>query len=176
MRGISMMVFLLLNLFCLHETTIARPESISLLKPLFCNDYIASKVDQFQTTLCPPPDNSNFVTIKSLKEYNTALENLEDKRLPGILYFTSEWCLSCKSLLSPFLKEESNKYSDVTTYKIDVDEEDLESVLSQLRISSVINEDQWELQETAIIIVLSSSNLDEWWSGKGAFQQVLCTW
>ncbi|XP_050229077.1 thioredoxin O2, mitochondrial-like isoform X3 [Mercurialis annua] len=137
MRGISMMVFLLLNLFCLHETTIARPESISLLKPLFCNDYIASKVDQFQTTLCPPPDNSNFVTIKSLKEYNTALENLEDKRLPGILYFTSEWCLSCKSLLSPFLKEESNKYSDVTTYKIDVDEEDLESVLSQLRISSV---------------------------------------
>ncbi|XP_050230839.1 thioredoxin O1, mitochondrial-like isoform X2 [Mercurialis annua] len=101
----------------LYQTTIASPAiNDSSLKPSLSNNlsaYTASKL-QFQRTLCSSPD----------------------KCLPAIFYFTAVWCGPCK-FIAPILKEESNKYPDVTTYKIDIDQEGLRSVLSRLGISAV---------------------------------------
>ncbi|EEF27933.1 Thioredoxin I, putative [Ricinus communis] len=131
-------------------------------KPLFCTDfstYTTTKSQslspslQFQRTLCSSPeflsffflrlkfdytssDNSKVVLIKSEEQFNTSMNNVQDKSLPAIFYFTAAWCGPCK-FISPILTEESKKYPDVTTYKIDIDQEGLRSKLNQLFISAV---------------------------------------
>ncbi|XP_050230838.2 thioredoxin O2, mitochondrial-like isoform X1 [Mercurialis annua] len=123
----------------LYQTTIASPAiNDSSLKPSLSNNlsaYTASKL-QFQRTLCSSPDDSNVMLIKSEEQFNSSMKNVQDKCLPAIFYFTAVWCGPCK-FIAPILKEESNKYPDVTTYKIDIDQEGLRSVLSRLGISAV---------------------------------------
>ena len=52
---------------------------------------------------------------------NSSLENLlQIKSDLHILYFTASWCGPCKTI-SPYVKELSNLYKNVTFYKIDVD-------------------------------------------------------
>ncbi|KAG7598828.1 Thioredoxin domain [Arabidopsis suecica] len=66
-------------------------------------------------------DRSSFVVLKSEAEFNSALSKARDGSLPSVFYFTAAWCGPCR-LISPVILELSNKYPDVTTYKVDIDE------------------------------------------------------
>ncbi|XP_062161444.1 thioredoxin O2, mitochondrial [Alnus glutinosa] len=79
---------------------------------------------------------SHFVLIQSENEFNSSLSKVQDESLPAIFYFTAVWCKPCR-LISPMLDVLSGKYPHVTTYKIDIDQEGLVSVLSKLDITSV---------------------------------------
>jgi len=83
-----------------------------------------------------PCPTEKFVLIKSEDEFNSTLSKVQDESLPAIFYFTAVWCGPCK-LAGPMLGVLANKYPHVTTYKIDIDQEGLGSVLSKLNIASV---------------------------------------
>ncbi|XP_059437713.1 thioredoxin O2, mitochondrial [Corylus avellana] len=83
-----------------------------------------------------PCPTEKFVLIKSENEFNSTLSKVQDESLPAIFYFTAVWCGPCK-LVGPILGVLNNKYPHVTTYKIDIDQEGLGSVLSKLNIASV---------------------------------------
>ncbi|WCJ28735.1 thioredoxin O1 [Euphorbia peplus] len=80
--------------------------------------------------------SSKIVLIKSEEEFNSSMKNVQDKSLPAIFYFTAVWCGPCK-FISPILEEKTKNYPDVTTYKIDIDQEGLGGVLNKLAISAV---------------------------------------
>ncbi|XP_076909569.1 thioredoxin O2, mitochondrial-like [Bidens hawaiensis] len=79
---------------------------------------------------------SRVVTVDSEDQFNTLLRKVQDESLPAIFYFTAAWCNPCK-LLAPHIVELSEKYTNVTTYKIDIDQEGLRGALEKLEISSV---------------------------------------
>ncbi|KAG6694968.1 hypothetical protein I3843_09G073600 [Carya illinoinensis] len=79
---------------------------------------------------------SNILLIKSENEFNSTLGKVQDESLPAVFYFTAVWCGPCK-FISPLIEELSEKYPHVKTYKIDIDQEGLGSVLSKLQITSV---------------------------------------
>jgi len=81
-------------------------------------------------------DAPNFVLLKSEDEFNSSLSKVQDESLPAIFYFTAVWCGPCR-LLGPMLGVLIEKYPHLTTYKIDIDQEGLGSVLSKLNIASV---------------------------------------
>lgn len=83
-----------------------------------------------------PSGSSNIVPIKSENEFNASLTKVQDESLPAIFYFTAVWCGPCR-FISPVIGELSEQYPHVKTYKIDIDEEGLGSVLSKLNISAV---------------------------------------
>ncbi|XP_024020165.1 thioredoxin O2, mitochondrial [Morus notabilis] len=86
--------------------------------------------------LSSPSGPSNIVTIKSEEGFKSAFKKVQDGSLPAIFYFTAVWCGPCK-LISPVIGKLSEEYPHVTTYKIDIDEEDLGKTLSELNITSV---------------------------------------
>ncbi|XP_041024067.1 thioredoxin O2, mitochondrial-like [Juglans microcarpa x Juglans regia] len=79
---------------------------------------------------------SNILLIKSENEFNSMLGKVQDESLPAVFYFTAVWCGPCR-FISPLIEEFSEKYPHVKTYKIDIDQEGLGSVLSKLQITSV---------------------------------------
>ncbi|KAH7838611.1 hypothetical protein Vadar_028925 [Vaccinium darrowii] len=83
-----------------------------------------------------PSGPSNIVGIDSEEKFRSSLRKVQDEALPAIFYFTAVWCGPCK-LLSPVIAQLSEKYPNVTTYKIDIDQEELGSTLSELNIHSV---------------------------------------
>ncbi|ONK60947.1 uncharacterized protein A4U43_C08F24410 [Asparagus officinalis] len=85
---------------------------------------------------CSSPSSSDIVLIGSEQGLNAALSKVQDEKLPAIFYFTAAWCGPCK-MLSPVIQERSKKFPHVTTYKIDIDQEGLGSILSKLQIYSV---------------------------------------
>ncbi|KDP24585.1 hypothetical protein JCGZ_26541 [Jatropha curcas] len=128
-----------------HETQISTPINFSSptisLKLPFANVY-STKIQfscpslQLQRTLSSSAGSSKTVLIKSEEQFNNSLKDVQDKSLPAIFYFTAKWCGPCK-FISPILAEQSEKYPNVTTFKIDIDQEGLESLLSRLSIISV---------------------------------------
>ncbi|XP_022926068.1 thioredoxin O2, mitochondrial-like isoform X2 [Cucurbita moschata] len=86
--------------------------------------------------LCSASDPSNIIMIKSEDQFKKSLGKAQDEALPAIFYFTAAWCGPCR-LLSPVIKELSKNHPQVTTYKIDIDQEGLERTLSDLNITSV---------------------------------------
>ncbi|XP_010499653.1 PREDICTED: thioredoxin O2, mitochondrial isoform X1 [Camelina sativa] len=81
-------------------------------------------------------DRSSFVVLKSEAEFNSALSKARDGSLPSVFYFTAAWCGPCR-LLAPVILELSNKYPDVTTYKVDIDEGGLTNAIGKQNVSAV---------------------------------------
>ncbi|XP_022978794.1 thioredoxin O2, mitochondrial-like isoform X1 [Cucurbita maxima] len=86
--------------------------------------------------LCSASDPSNIIMIKSEDQFKKSLGKAQDEAFPAIFYFTAAWCGPCR-LLSPVIKELSKNHPQVTTYKIDIDQEGLERALNDLNITSV---------------------------------------
>ncbi|CAL5346570.1 unnamed protein product [Camellia sinensis] len=84
----------------------------------------------------PPSGPSNIVVIDSEEKFSSSFRKVQDETLPAIFYFTAVWCGPCR-LLSPIIGQLSEKYPHVTIYKIDIDQEELGSKLSELNIHSV---------------------------------------
>ncbi|XP_077253436.1 thioredoxin O2, mitochondrial-like isoform X2 [Tasmannia lanceolata] len=133
----------------LSSQTTPSLSSVKTLKPQtllpFCSPCFSSSTSRHSSedfflflnrrTFCSSTSPSSIVVVKSDEEFNSSLNKVQDNGLPAIFYFTAVWCGPCK-FISPFIEESSKKYN-VTTYKIDVDQEDLGSTLSKLQISSV---------------------------------------
>ncbi|KAK9067459.1 hypothetical protein SSX86_014788 [Deinandra increscens subsp. villosa] len=79
---------------------------------------------------------SRVVTVESEDQFNSLLRKVQDESLPAIFYFTAVWCGPCR-FISPLIGELTEKYSNVTTYKIDIDQEGMRSALDKLDISAV---------------------------------------
>lgn len=81
---------------------------------------------------------SKMVSIETEKQLNDSLMKAEASHdsVPSIFYFTAAWCGPCK-FLSPIIGQLSEKYPHVTTYKVDIDKEDLGLALSKLNITAV---------------------------------------
>ncbi|XP_030943034.1 thioredoxin O2, mitochondrial-like isoform X6 [Quercus lobata] len=79
---------------------------------------------------------SNIVLVNSENDFNSSLSKAQDDSVPAIFYFTAVWCGPCR-FIGPIIGELSEKYPHVTTYKIDIDQEGLQSILSKLNITSV---------------------------------------
>ncbi|XP_065854468.1 thioredoxin O2, mitochondrial-like [Euphorbia lathyris] len=131
------------------EASISTPMNVSSyppsfpIKSLFSNDFstatrnrFSSPSMQFQRTLCSSSGSSNVVLVKSEEQFNSSMKNVEENSLPAIFYFTAVWCGPCK-FISPILEEKTKNYPDVTTYKIDIDQEGLGGILSKLSIGAV---------------------------------------
>ncbi|KAJ0526146.1 putative monodehydroascorbate reductase (NADH) [Helianthus annuus] len=86
--------------------------------------------------LCDTCSQSRVVTVESEDQFNSLLRKVQDESLPAIFYFTAVWCGPCR-FISPLIGELSEKYTNVTTYKIDIDQEGLRSALEKLDISAV---------------------------------------
>ncbi|MCL7028174.1 hypothetical protein MKW94_024248, partial [Papaver nudicaule] len=102
--------------------------------PLFSSLYFSSR--SFASSSASPPSASNFVLINSEQQFNTSLKKAQDDSLPAIFYFTAVWCGPCK-FMSPVIEDLSKKYPHVTTYKVDIDQEEIHKKLSELNIMSV---------------------------------------
>ncbi|THF99492.1 hypothetical protein TEA_016364 [Camellia sinensis var. sinensis] len=87
----------------------------------------------------PPSGPSNIVVIDSEEKFSSSFRKVQDETLPAIVYFTAVWCGPCR-LLSPIIGQLSEKYPHVTIYKIDIDQEELGSKLSELNIHSVVKQ------------------------------------
>ncbi|KAL9329018.1 hypothetical protein ACSQ67_004021 [Phaseolus vulgaris] len=79
---------------------------------------------------------SDVVLVNSEEEFNNILTKVQDNSLHAIFYFTAVWCGPCR-FISPIVGELSKKYPDVTTYKIDIDQEAIQGTLGKLQITSV---------------------------------------
>ncbi|KAG5516109.1 hypothetical protein RHGRI_036976 [Rhododendron griersonianum] len=138
----------LINSFS-NTTTAAVLTSNSLvsLKTFFSSTatFTASTIAEFELpthfslrrSLCSSSSgSSNIVGIDSEEKFRSSLRKVQDEALPAVFYFTAVWCGPCR-LLSPVIGQLSEKYPNVTTYKIDIDQEGLGSTLSELNIHSV---------------------------------------
>ncbi|CAL9112546.1 unnamed protein product [Musa acuminata var. zebrina] len=79
---------------------------------------------------------SNVVLLQDGDQVTAALEKAKDVKLPAIFYFTATWCGPCRAI-APVIEQLSQEFPHVTTYKIDIDQEGLGSILSNLHIYSV---------------------------------------
>lgn len=77
-----------------------------------------------------------FISVNSEEEFNKILTKVQDDSLNAVLYFTAVWCGPCR-FISPIVGEISKKYPNVTTYKIDIDQEAIQDTLSRFQITSV---------------------------------------
>ncbi|XP_073002446.1 thioredoxin O, mitochondrial-like isoform X2 [Typha latifolia] len=83
-----------------------------------------------------PSSSSKIVLVGSAEEFDNSLKRVEDEKLPAIFYFTAAWCGPCR-FISPVIEKMGGKFPHVTTYKIDIDQEGLGSILNKLKIYSV---------------------------------------
>ncbi|XP_022146703.1 thioredoxin O2, mitochondrial-like [Momordica charantia] len=125
------------------ETIIGSRSSSSLPKLPFSSSssnapdfHFPTPSFQHRRPICSASDPSNIVLITSEDQFNKALRKARDEALPAIFYFTAAWCGPCR-LVSPVIKELSKDHPQVTTYKIDIDQEGLVRTLNELNITSV---------------------------------------
>ncbi|GER33161.1 thioredoxin [Striga asiatica] len=86
----------------------------------------------------PSSDASKVVLIETEEQFNDSLRMVQDESLHAIFYFTAVWCPPLAGrLLSPVIGQLSETYPHVTTYKIDIDKEELGNALDKLNIHSV---------------------------------------
>ncbi|URE29164.1 cytochrome P450 [Musa troglodytarum] len=79
---------------------------------------------------------SNVVLLQDGDQVTAALKKAKDVKLPAIFYFTATWCGPCRAI-APVIEQLGQEFPHVTTYKIDIDQEGLGSILSNLHIYSV---------------------------------------
>ncbi|XP_058197756.1 thioredoxin O2, mitochondrial-like isoform X1 [Rhododendron vialii] len=126
---------------------VSNSNSMGSLKTFFSftATFTASTTAEFELSphfslrrsLCSSSSSSsNIVGIDSEEKFRSSLRKVQDETLPAVFYFTAVWCGPCR-LLSPVIGQLSEKYPNVTTYKIDIDQEGLGSALSELDIHSV---------------------------------------
>nr|CAD1820558.1 unnamed protein product [Ananas comosus var. bracteatus] len=107
------------------------PPSLPLLLLLLLLPYVASSPPP------PPPSSSPLAPSPPLPLVDFLIDDsFADEKFPAIFYFTAVWCPPCK-YLSPVVEKMSGMYPHVTTYKVDIDQEGIDSVLGPLGISSV---------------------------------------
>nr|BAU24795.1 thioredoxin o [Symplocarpus renifolius] len=113
------------------------PPSLSVFSsdPFFFSPSSASSP---RRTFSSSSGSSNIVVVGTAEELDSSLKRVQESGSPGIFYFTATWCGPCK-FISPILEELSKVYPHVTTYKIDIDKEGLESKLTELKVYSVPN-------------------------------------
>lgn len=87
-------------------------------------------------SLSSSPAPSDVVIVNSEEEFNNILTRVRDNSLHAIFYFTAVWCGPCR-FISPIVGELSKKYPNVTTYKIDIDQDAIQGTLGKLQITSV---------------------------------------
>ncbi|KAK1384722.1 Thioredoxin domain-containing protein [Heracleum sosnowskyi] len=80
--------------------------------------------------------SSKIVVIESEEQFKSSLRKVQDESLSAIFYYTAVWCSPCR-LLSPIIKQLSEKYPNVTTYKVDIDHKGLGNALRNMDIHSV---------------------------------------
>ncbi|XP_063947116.1 thioredoxin O, mitochondrial isoform X2 [Daucus carota subsp. sativus] len=80
--------------------------------------------------------SSNIVVVESEEQFKRSLSKVQDESQSAIFYYTAVWCSPCR-LLSPIIKQMSEKYPHVTTYKVDIDHKGLGNALSNMDIHSV---------------------------------------
>ncbi|KAI3943061.1 hypothetical protein MKW92_035919 [Papaver armeniacum] len=102
--------------------------------PLFSSLYFSSSARSFCSS--SSSSASNFVVINSEQGFNDSLKKAQDDKSPTIFYFTAVWCPPCK-LISPIIESLSKKYPHVTTFKVDIDQEEIRKKLEELNIMSV---------------------------------------
>ncbi|CAN1169336.1 Thioredoxin O1, mitochondrial [Linum perenne] len=83
-------------------------------------DFHVSSPLQFNRSFSSSAGSSNVVPIKTEEEFNSSMKNVQGK------------------FISPVITQLSEEYPHVPTYKIDIDQEGLDSVLSRLFITSVV--------------------------------------
>ncbi|PWA76529.1 thioredoxin [Artemisia annua] len=114
--------------------------SSSVTKPFW-----SLPVSKFQSGQLPSNRNhfsssssgeSKVVTVESADQFNSVLRKVQDESLPAVFYFTAAWCGPCR-FISPLIGELSEQYTNVTTYKIDIDQEGLRGALEKLDIAAV---------------------------------------
>ncbi|KAK2383796.1 thioredoxin H-type [Trifolium repens] len=126
------------------------------VRPLLTNTNIHSRITKsslFAATLASSSYSSHIsfhqsrslssasaspgvVVVNTAEEFNKILSKVQDDSLHAIFYFTAVWCGPCR-FISPIVGELSTKYPNVTTYKIDIDQEAIQDTLSRLQITSV---------------------------------------
>lgn len=115
----------------------SSPRFISSIAPGGAFNYQSVAQNHFRSfSSSSSSDPSNIVSIESEQQFTDSLRKVQDESLPAIFYFTAVWCGPCR-LLSPVIGQLSEKYPHVTTYKIDIDKEELGNELSKLNIHSV---------------------------------------
>lgn len=87
------------------------------------------------------------VLIESEDQFNASLRKVQDESLPAIFYFTAVWCGPCK-LLSPILVQLTDKYPNVTTYKIDIDQPTLHFYNHGNKVAEIVGADLQLLKDT----------------------------
>nr|XP_017230884.1 PREDICTED: thioredoxin O1, mitochondrial-like isoform X1 [Daucus carota subsp. sativus] len=85
---------------------------------------------------CNSASSSNIVVVESEEQFKRSLSKVQDESQSAIFYYTAVWCSPCR-LLSPIIKQMSEKYPHVTTYKVDIDHKGLGNALSNMDIHSV---------------------------------------
>ncbi|KAL6502232.1 hypothetical protein OROHE_024825 [Orobanche hederae] len=114
-----------------------RPLFLSSTAPGSASSFHGIFLNHSRSFSSPPSsDPSKVVLIESEEQFNDSLRKVQEESLPAIFYFTAAWCGPCR-LLSPVIGQLNEKYPHVTTYKIDIDKEELGNALSKLNIHSV---------------------------------------
>ncbi|KAL7089735.1 hypothetical protein ACP275_13G201100 [Erythranthe tilingii] len=113
------------------------PFFFSSITPALANGFHPALLNYSRNFSSPPSsDSSKVVSVESEEQFNDLLRKVQDESLPAVFYFTAVWCGPCR-LLSPIIGQLSEQYPNVTTYKIDIDKEELGNALSKLDIRSV---------------------------------------
>ncbi|PIA25824.1 hypothetical protein AQUCO_10800054v1 [Aquilegia coerulea] len=113
-----------------HHKTLSG--STSLFRSHFQQQH---QIRCFSSSTSSSP-SSNLAIVQSEQQLVNSLHKAQNDRLPSVFYFTAAWCGPCK-LMSPVIQDLSKIYQNVNIYKIDIDLEELQSMLSNLKIHAV---------------------------------------
>jgi len=79
---------------------------------------------------------STVKEITTLQEYEAELKQLADSGKLGVIDFTAKWCGPCKAI-APVYEQLSKQHPDVSFYKLDIDNKDVEKVVVEHGITGV---------------------------------------
>ncbi|CAJ2677849.1 unnamed protein product [Trifolium pratense] len=115
----------------------SRITNSSLIAATIASSSYSSHLSFHQSrSLSSASASPGVVVVNTAEEFNKILSKVQDDSLHAIFYFTAVWCGPCR-FISPIVGELSTKYPNVTTYKIDIDQEAIQDTLSRLQITSV---------------------------------------
>eukprot|EP00250_Pteridium_aquilinum_P003676 c13985_g1_i1 orf=68-595(+) len=101
------------------------------------SSYLPSPLLPSRSFTSPPAgSSSSVIAVKNDTEYLSALNLAQENNGLAVIYFTAKWCGPCR-MVSPIVDELSLKYDKTTFLKVDIDEEQLQEVVSEEKITSV---------------------------------------
>eukprot|EP00270_Netrium_digitus_P017095 TRINITY_DN6224_c0_g1_i1.p1 TRINITY_DN6224_c0_g1~~TRINITY_DN6224_c0_g1_i1.p1 ORF type:complete len:207 (-),score=26.38 TRINITY_DN6224_c0_g1_i1:208-795(-) len=80
--------------------------------------------------------SSRVVAVSSSAEFSSVLKESEDSRQLAVVDFTAQWCRPCKEI-APLFEQLSREHEDVSFIKVDIDKEELQSVVHEASITAV---------------------------------------